>query len=526
MKKTLKIIFFGALLALSCILCGCDESAEGVSSHNKCSYSQAIVPPSCETPGYTLYLCTECGDAYRDDEVAALGHSYVQTASNAATCTMDGKIVYTCSACSSVKEETTSSALGHQYSDWVLVQSPTESSTGLLQRNCANEPGVTEEYVLPLLDVSNGYTLNVIREATCKSTGAGEYSYTKDNTVFSFPIVLKKTACDFGSSAYCRYCKVKDPSFIEIDTVQELIDISNNLSGNYVLTADLDSWYPGYAIGTVDAPFTGIFDGNGHTIESIEYDTTFDEQILGVFGYNAGVVRNLNVGSVSYTLEYDVGRWYVTTENCQDIIGGIVAHNSGSVLNCTVEKIRYERHVSADMTSNGDDGSKDVTITGYIGGIVGFNTGTVADCGLKESCIYYGSNYLTVRREGWFSDACSFNAKVMDSFGGIVGYNSGEVVRCLLESFEPGGVYAYAGADNNNNVGTYLRHTINAKISVAGGAIVGSNSGTVSDSSLAIKLYKSENSSYESNQAYEEAIVKMSDDGLVGENVKGGNVKQ
>lgn len=411
------------------------------------------------------------------------------------------------------------------YGEWVLVQTPTDSATGLLQRTCTTDSELKEDHVLPILDVANGYTLTVTEEATCQAEGAGEYRYTKDDASFSFPVVLKKTTCDFSTSAFCRFCKAKDTSFVEISTREELENIANDLDGHYLLTADIDDWSPFSPIGTEEAPFTGIFDGNGHAIKTIEYDTVFDDQILGVFGYNAGVVRNLNVGEVFYALTYDMNPRYVVTDTCQDIAGGIVAYNSGSVLNCTVNNIRWERYVEADLTSDGKDPSKAVTLTGYIGGIVGYNTGTVSDCSVKETCIYYASSYLTVKRNGWFSTERSFNAETQDHFGGIVGYNEGTVTRSKLESSEPGGVYAFAIADNGNNVGTYTRHNISAKIFARGGTIVGSNKGTISACSAAASLTKGESKRYQNNQAYEEVVVKVSDDNLTGENLQGGVIK-
>ncbi len=61
-----------------CTVCGTELApAKG---HN---YSVSVVKPTCESAGYTVHTCANCGDTYKDNETAALGH----TAGAEATCT-------------------------------------------------------------------------------------------------------------------------------------------------------------------------------------------------------------------------------------------------------------------------------------------------------------------------------------------------------------------------------------------------------------------------------------------------------
>ena len=39
-------------------------------------YKGTVTAPTCTEKGYTTYTCSKCGDSYKDDEVAALGHDY------------------------------------------------------------------------------------------------------------------------------------------------------------------------------------------------------------------------------------------------------------------------------------------------------------------------------------------------------------------------------------------------------------------------------------------------------------------
>ncbi|MBR4131941.1 MAG: metallophosphoesterase, partial [Oscillospiraceae bacterium] len=49
-------------------------------------YTAVVTEPTCTAKGYTTYTCTKCGDSYVGDEVAALGHDYVD-----GVCTRCGK---------------------------------------------------------------------------------------------------------------------------------------------------------------------------------------------------------------------------------------------------------------------------------------------------------------------------------------------------------------------------------------------------------------------------------------------------
>ena len=41
------------------------------------SYTDEVIAPTCTEKGYTLHTCTICGSSYKDSEIAALGHNYV-----------------------------------------------------------------------------------------------------------------------------------------------------------------------------------------------------------------------------------------------------------------------------------------------------------------------------------------------------------------------------------------------------------------------------------------------------------------
>ena len=107
---------------------------------------------------------------------------------------------------------------------------------------------------------------------------------------------------------------------IEIDTAADLQAIKNDLGGNYILTADIDFQNGPYTpIGTLDAPFTGTFDGDGHTISNLTLAS--DDNFQGLFGVNKGTIRNVKMDE-SCTIS---GNAYV---------GAIAGKNYGVVENC------------------------------------------------------------------------------------------------------------------------------------------------------------------------------------------------
>ena len=192
-----------------------------------------------------------------------------------------------------------------------------------------------------------------------------------------------------------------------ISTAEDLRAINGNLAGHYVLDGDIDltdclgggSWTP---IGTEDKPFTGTFDGNGHSIKGL-YINASDSNYQGLFGYvDSGTVKNLTVsGSVSGTGDYvgsvvgynnggTVKNCYNTGEVSGDVsAGGVVGSSGGIVENCyNTGKVNGD--VSAGGVVGQNSGISTVencyntgTVSGgsYVGGVVGQNvSGTVENC--------------------------------------------------------------------------------------------------------------------------------------------------
>lgn len=74
MKNIRRIISF-VLCALTVFSCCVISVSAAECSHN---YATTLVAPTCAEDGYTLYVCSLCGDNYKDykNGQPALGHAY------------------------------------------------------------------------------------------------------------------------------------------------------------------------------------------------------------------------------------------------------------------------------------------------------------------------------------------------------------------------------------------------------------------------------------------------------------------
>jgi hypothetical protein len=153
------------------------------------------------------------------------------------------------------------------------------------------------------------------------------------------------TGCDNGNGS--------DDTPVAIKTAAELDAIRNNLSGNYILEADIDlSSYTNFVpIGTfvpisddpteetpkLEMTFTGVFDGNGHKISNVTISAPTQKGV-GLFGCVAGdngIIKNLVVENVTVT-------GYM-------LVGGVIGY--GEITN-TIENITLQGTNNIICTTN------------------------------------------------------------------------------------------------------------------------------------------------------------------------------
>ena len=202
---------------------------------------------------------------------------------------------------------------------------------------------------------------------------------------------------------------------VEISDWNDLDNVRNDLSGDYVLVNDLDSETDGYAgigddfepIGFIEddrftSEFGGSFDGSGFQISDvvIEYDGVDGDIALFASTDTGALIENLSVaGSVT-----------VTNSGAFNYAGLVGKHDDGTIQNCV-------SHV--DVTANG----------AFVGGLVGENDrGTVTN------------SYATGSVEG------------DNRVGGLVGNNKEPVTNS----------YATGSVEGDSNVGGLLGSSFSA----------------------------------------------------------------
>ncbi|MCI7692692.1 MAG: hypothetical protein MSR67_09985, partial [Oscillospiraceae bacterium] len=206
-------------------------------------------------------------------------------------------------------------------------------------------------------------------------------------------------------------------TYTEISTAEELQNINNNLGGNYVLTANITLTAPAAgssnwtAIGTSPNPFTGKFDGDGHTISGIVINKS-GENYQGLFGCSAGTIMNVGVINSSISGGDFVGgvcgqNNYGTIKNCystgavrgtNDYVGGVCGEN---MFGSTIKNCYSTGEVSGSTDVGGVCGKNNATVENcYSAGAVrgaGNNVGGVCgrgEYGTIKNC-YYDTDFHT-----------------------------------------------------------------------------------------------------------------------------------
>ena len=276
---------------------------------------------------------------------------------------------------------------------------------------------------------------------------------------------------------------------------------ANDWDKHFKLMADIDlSGYTGTEFNIIgidyENPFTGVFDGNGHTIFNFSFTST-GRDYIGLFGYvsdpNAEIKDlrlidpNLDVG-IAWHIGPLVGQLSGgTIANCcveggsisgLDGLGGLVGVNAGTITDCSSSAI-----VSGEfgVCIGGLVASNDGTITNCyssggvygvsdVGGLVAFNGGTISNCYSAASVSYIqimgglvGTNYGTI--------TCCYSSGDVSgcmAIGGLVGCNEGTITNCYTAT-SVSGTYDMGGLAGMNHQGTIINCYSVGSVSVGNG---------------------------------------------------------
>ena len=276
-----------------------------------------------------------------------------------------------------------------------------------------------------------------------------------------------------------------------------LSGVTQNASANAVLTADIvvnknvlksdgtvnegtfKEWTP---IATSASPYTGIFDGQNHTISGLYFNQE-DSYDVGLFGRNNGKIANAGILDSYFYGTSKVGgvcgnNYTGTITNCYNTgsvsglgtLGGVSGYNyTGSITNC--------------YNTGNVSGS-----SGFVGGVCGYNSkGTIINSynagsvsGLEFVGGVCGSN-----NTGSITDCYNIGSVSSSegNVGGVNGYNDGGTITNSYNAGSVRGIERYVGGVNGWNKGTITNCYNIGSVSGSGyvGGVNGWNKGTITN---------------------------------------------
>ena len=279
----------------------------------------------------------------------------------------------------------------------------------------------------------------------------------------------------------------KDIVYTEINSVADFIKIRENLSGNYKLMSDIDlskvtkddknvgklGWIPfGYGTdGKWQGSFSGIFDGNGHSISGLTMKGNTDGSkngetpytSTGLFGrVEGGKLKNVNINDADITVSNAATGCCIHT----GILAGFVDSDEETGANASVENVSVSGKVifsSPKQTVEenlvvggiiGYAGKADITnctnnaFVGYeskekempvnptsrfLGGITGYlQRGNITSCVNKGNVVSYRCYYGNYNAGGDIIDSALSGLNCYNASGGICGVaaQDGLIQKC------------------------------------------------------------------------------------------------
>ena len=291
---------------------------------------------------------------------------------------------------------------------------------------------------------------------------------------------------------------------------------TQNASANAVLTADIvvnknvlksdgtvnegtfKEWTP---IATSASPYTGIFDGQNHTISGLYFNQE-DSYDVGLFGRNNGKIANAGILDSYFYGTSKVGgvcgnNYTGTITNCYNTgsvsglgtLGGVSGYNdTGNITNCyNTGNVSGSSGFVGGVSGYNSKGTiinsynaGSVSGLEYVGGVSGINyTGSITDCyniGSVSGSEGYVGGVSGDNNGGTITN--SYNAGSVSGIeryvGGVNGWNKGTITNCYNIGSVSGS--GYVGGVNGWNKGTITNCYYDSTIYT--GNAIGANSGT------------------------------------------------
>lgn len=155
------------------------------------NYTETVVPPTCESKGYTLYSCTRCQNSYQANEKAKLPHKESDwIISEPATCVDSGKEIIECEVCHTITNEREIEALGHDIINHEALEATCENIGHYAYQTCSRcdyttyeeIPALGHDYHIVIINPTkqqDGYTIH--RCNRCSESYTDNYTTVKSN---------------------------------------------------------------------------------------------------------------------------------------------------------------------------------------------------------------------------------------------------------------------------------------------------------------------------------------------------------
>lgn len=155
------------------------------------NYTETVVPPTCESKGYTLYSCTRCQNSYQANEKAKLPHKESDwIISEPATCVDSGKEIIECEVCHTITNEREIEALGHDIINHEALEATCENIGHYAYQTCSRcdyttyeeIPALGHDYHIIIINPTkqqDGYTIH--RCNRCSESYTDNYTTVKSN---------------------------------------------------------------------------------------------------------------------------------------------------------------------------------------------------------------------------------------------------------------------------------------------------------------------------------------------------------
>ena len=281
--------------------------------------------------------------------------------------------------------------------------------------------GDNPDIIVPYSKGSNTYTALVAPQSVAAGTTFITCTFTNGKTF----VYKMKNATDWQAGGEYTYTvslaaakglgyTIESNGSYTVTSADGLMNVAELVNGgktdiNITLDTDIDltgkDWMP---IGTSN-PYTGTFDGGGHTIKGLTVTT--NDEYAGLFGWlgDAGTVKNVVMEGVQITKNHSSG-----------FAGGVAGFSWGTIENCSV--------------------SGSVSGTVYVGGVVGAQwNGSITGCSSSatvKGTVYVGGVTGQTNSSATLT-ACYATGNVIIeiaptkniSGGGLVGFNGGKGVR-------------------------------------------------------------------------------------------------